>query len=186
MTQQTRPVTRPVQVRAATPADVPAIAAIFAPYVCNSVLTFETVPPTERQWLAKLAAVANAGHPFLVVTVDGAVVGYAYVTPWKMKPAYAQTVENSIYLSPEHAGRGHGGSLLAALLSETAAAGARQVIAVIADSGDPASMALHRAAGFTEVGRLRQVGFKHGRWLDTALMQCTLKPTTSALETSGG
>lgn len=161
--------------RDATAEDVPAIAAIFAPYVTESVLTFETVPPTESQWRGKLHAARQAGHPFLAATLDGAVVGYAYVTPWKIKPAYALTVENSIYLSPEHAGRGYGGALLAELLTRTAATGARQVIAVIADSGDPASLGLHRAAGFTEAGRLSRVGFKHGRTLDTVLLQCSLE-----------
>jgi len=157
-----------------------AVAAIFAPYATETLLTFETVPPTEKHWRKRLQAARQTGHPFLVATVDGAVVGYASVTAWKIKPGYAHTVENSIYLSPQHAGRGYGRALLAELLSQSAAAGARQVIAVIADSGDPASVSLHRAAGFTEMGRLRQVGFKHGRWLDTVLMQCSLEPIESA------
>ena len=161
--------------RDATAKDVPAIAAIFAPYVTESVLTFETVPPTESQWRGRLHAAGQDGHPFLAATVDGSLVGYAYVTPWKIKPAYARTVENSIYLSPEHAGRGYGRALLAELLKRTAACGVGQVIAVIADSGDPASLALHRSAGFTEVGRLTRVGSKLGRTLDTVLLQCSLE-----------
>lgn len=161
--------------REATPEDVPAIAAIFSPYVTETVLTFETVPPTESEWLAKLQAGRQAGHPFLVATVVDVVVGYAYVTPWKVKPAYGHTVENSIYLSPGYAGRGFGRALLAELVTRTAATGARQILAVIVDSGDSASTALHRSSGFTEVGRLPRVGRKHGRWLDTVLMQRSLE-----------
>jgi len=158
-------------VRDAEPDDVPAIARIFAPYALESALTFDTVPFTEDEWLDKLQTARRTGRPFLVAALDSTVIGYAYVTPWKAKPGYSQTVENSIYLAPEYAGRGYGRALLAELLVRAAAADARQVIAVIADSGSPASQALHRSAGFIEAGRLRQVGFKHGRWIDTVLMQ---------------
>ncbi|MGI8721392.1 MAG: GNAT family N-acetyltransferase [Geodermatophilaceae bacterium] len=163
-----------LDVRDAEPDDVPAISRIFAPYALESALTFDTVPFTESECLDKLQAARRAGHPFLVADLDSTVIGYAYVTPWKAKPGYSQTVENSIYLAPEYAGRGYGRALLRELLVRAAAAGARQVIAVIADSGSPASQALHTSVGFTQAGRLRQVGVKHGRWIDTVLMQYSL------------
>ncbi len=162
-------------VRDALPDDVSAIAEVYAYYVIETVTTFETVPPNEDAWLDQLRTARQAGHPFLVGTLDSAVVGYAYVNRWKTKPAYARTVENSIYLAPDQAGHGHGRALLDELLVRAAAAGAREVIAVIADTGNPASAALHRSAGFTDAGRLRRVGFKHGRWIDTVLLQHTLE-----------
>ncbi|MDQ3716516.1 MAG: N-acetyltransferase family protein [Actinomycetota bacterium] len=163
-----------LEVRDAQPGDVAAIARIFAPYALETVLTFEMVALTDREWHDRLGAARRARHPFLVATLDSAVIGYAYVTPWKAKPGYSHTVENSIYLAAEYAGRGYGRALLGELLVRAAAVGLRQVIAVIADSGSPASQALHRSAGFTEAGRLRRVGCKHGRWIDTVLMQRSL------------
>ncbi|CAN5265217.1 GNAT family N-acetyltransferase [soil metagenome] len=154
--------------------DVPGITRIFGYYATETMATFETVPLTEPEWLGKLQTAREAGHPFLVATLGSTVIGYAYATAWKSKPGYAQTVENSIYLASGHGGRGYGRALLEELLLRTAESGARQVIAVIADYGSPASLALHRSAGFTEAGRLRQVGFKHGRWIDTVLMQRSL------------
>lgn len=161
--------------RDAQPLDVAGIAAIFAHYATETMATFETVPLTEPEWLGKLQGAREAGHPFLVATLGSTVIGYAYVTPWKPKPGYAQTVEDSIYLAPEYGGHGYGRALLEELLLRTAESGARQVIAVIADHGSPASLALHRSVGFAEAGRLRQVGFKHGRWIDTVLMQRSLE-----------
>jgi phosphinothricin acetyltransferase len=157
-------------VRDARPDDAGAISELFAVYVRTSVLTFELHPPSPQAWLLKLAAVVANGWPFLVGTLAGEVIGYAYVSPWRSKPAYDHTVEDTIYLAPNHTGHGFGRQLLTELLKRAATAGARQVIAVIA-SGDPASTALHERAGFEEVGRLRRVGFKHGQWIDTTLMQ---------------
>ena len=114
--------------------------------------------------------------PFLVAEAGGTVAGYAYASPWRPKPAYRHTVEDSVYLAPGQRGRGLGRLLLESLLTGCADAGVRQVIAVIADSGDPASVALHRACGFAETGRLSQVGYKHGRWLDTVLLQREPQP----------
>jgi L-amino acid N-acyltransferase YncA len=158
-------------VRPATTGDLGAIAGIFAHYVTDSVCTFEEVPPTAGQWRQRLGTLIEYGLPFLVAEVDGTVAGYAYASPWRPKPAYRHTVEDSIFLAPDRQGKGLGRLLLDALLTGCAAAGSRQVVAVIADSGDPASVALHRACGFTEAGRLTRVGYKHGRWIDTVLMQ---------------
>lgn len=152
----------------ATEAHAEGIAAVFAPYATGSVVTFETTPPTADQWRAKIR---ESRLPFLVLTEAEAVLGYALAAPWRPKPAYRFSVETTIYLAPEAAGRGHGRRLLDELLKRCGEAGARQAIAVVVDSGSPASLKLHRAAGFTEAGVLRRVGFKHDRWLDTLLLQ---------------
>jgi L-amino acid N-acyltransferase YncA len=166
------PAVRPV-VRAAAPADAEQVAAIFAHYVATSVATFEEVAPTAADWRRRLGDLAGRNLPFLVAEADGdgPVCGFAYASPWRPKPAYRHTVEDTVYLSPGHTGRGLGSALLGGLLAGCAAAGARQVIAVIADTGSDASAALHRRFGFTQAGVLAGVGRKHGRWIDTVLMQ---------------
>lgn len=161
--------------RAATAADLPAIADIYAHYVLSSVASFELEPPAADEWQTRIANVAAAGLPFLVVERDGKVAGYAYCLPWKARPAYQGTVEDSIYLAPWATGQGAGSELLGALLDAARAAGVREVIAVIADSGDPSSIALHKKLGFDDAGRLRQVGHKHGRDIDTVLLQRSLR-----------
>jgi L-amino acid N-acyltransferase YncA len=163
-------------VRAAVPADLEAVAAIFAYYATSTVTTFEEVPPTVADWQRRLDDLADRNLPFLVADQDGTVTGYAYASPWRPKPAYRYTVEDTVYISPARTGHGLGRALLAALLTECEQAGARQVIAVIADTGSDASVELHRRLGFTPAGRLRRAGFKHGRWIDTVLMQRELGP----------
>ncbi|MEU4508639.1 N-acetyltransferase family protein [Nonomuraea wenchangensis] len=158
-------------VRAAVPADLAAVTAINAHYVAHTVITFEETPPTVADWQARLADLTARGFPFLVADVGGEIAGYAYAGPWRPKPAYRHTVEDSIYLAPGHVGRGLGNALLAALIDGATAAGLRRMIAVIADAGDDRSIALHRRHGFTEAGRLTEVGFKLGRWVDTTLME---------------
>ncbi|MFF4621291.1 GNAT family N-acetyltransferase [Nonomuraea jabiensis] len=162
-------------IRALAEADLPAVADIYAHYVTGGVATFDEAPLGVDQWRAKADGIAGAGLPFLVAEVDGAVAGYAYVSQYRPKPAYRHTVEDTIYLAPGHTGRGLGRLLLAELIKKTGETAARQMIAVIADSGDPASARLHKAFGFEEVGRLRAVGFKHGRWIDTVLLQLELR-----------
>lgn len=154
-------------VRDAVPADAAGVAAVFAPYVTDSVVTFETEPPAAETWAARL----SAGYPFVVLESAGEVRGYALASPWRPKPAYRHTVETTVYLAPDQAGRGQGRRLMTALLERCARAGYRQAIAVIVDSGPSASVGLHKALGFEEAGRLRNVGHKHDRWLDTVLLQ---------------
>lgn len=137
----------------------------------GTVITFDVTPPGADDWRRKLGGLAGRGLPFLVADVSGEVAGYAYAGPWKTRPAYRHTVEDSICLAPGWRGHGLGRALLDALLAACAGAGVRQVIAVIADGGDGASVVLHGRAGFTEAGRLTGVGSKHGRWIDTLLMQ---------------
>ena len=168
------PAHQPV-IRAARPADAEQVAAIFAHYVATSVATFEEVAPAAADWRRRRDDVAARTLPFLVAENGSDVCGFAYASPWRPKPAYRHTVEDTVYLSPGHTGRGIGSALLGALLTGCAAAGARQVIAVIADTGSDVSTALHRRFGFTQAGRLSAVGRKHGRWIDTVLMQKDLE-----------
>jgi len=160
--------------RPVTTADLDAVAEIIAWYVINTATTFEEIPRTVREWEEISTLLAGLGLPFLVAEAGGAIAGYAYASPWRRKPAYRHTVEDSVFVERVQTGRGIGRLLLGGLLSSCSASGARQMIAVIADTGDQASAGLHRAFGFTDAGRLRQVGYKQGRWVDTILMQRSL------------
>jgi len=164
-----------VSIRQATPPDCAAVARLYGGYVLESLATFELVPPTPEDWQVKLAGLNRLGLPFLVALDGAELAGYALATPWRPRPGYRFTLEDSIYVQPERVGQGLGSQLLEALIAATRSWGAKQIIAVIADSGEPASAALHRSAGFLEAGRLRQVGFKNGRWLDTLLLQLSLE-----------
>lgn len=165
-------------IRPAQVGDAPAIAAIYAFHVANGTASFDTVPRSESETAARLADCVERGWPFLVAEQDGAVVGYAYASQFRDRPAYASTCENSIYVSPAHVGQGIGRALLSTLIQAAEKAGFRQMIAVIGGA-EPASAALHRNAGFVEAGRMRSVGRKFGRWLDTLYMQLALGPGDS-------
>ena len=155
----------------ATPADLAGVAGIFAHYVTGSLVTFEETPPAVADWHRRLDDLAGRDLPFLVARAGQEVAGYAYAGPWRRQPAYRHTVEDSVYLAPGRTGQGLGRALLGPLLARCADAGVRQVVAVIADAGSEASVALHRSFGFVDAGRLTRVGHKHGAWLDTVLMQ---------------
>ncbi len=167
-------------IRPAAPADLDAVAEIYAHYVRHTVATFEETPPTVAAWRRRLDDLAAQGLPFLVADLSGGVAGYAYAAPWRPRPAYRHTVEDSIYLAPDRTGHGLGGALLGPLVAACARARVRQMIAVVADTGAGASVALHHRFGFTEAGRLTAVGFKHGRWIDTLLLQRALGDTPDA------
>ncbi|MFI7614445.1 GNAT family N-acetyltransferase [Nonomuraea terrae] len=158
------------KIRPLADADLPAVAELYAHYVTGTVATFDETPPGIEEWRKKAAT----GLPFLVAEVDGEVAGYAYLSQYRPKPAYRHTLEVSIYLAPGRTGQGLGRLLLGALVERAREIPARQLVAVIADSGDPASARLHAAFGFEEAGRLKAVGFKHGRWVDTVLFQLDL------------
>lgn len=153
--------------------DAGAIAAIYGHHTLHGTATFDTVPRSDADTRAKLADSARRGWPFLVAIIDAEVVGYAYATQFRDRPAYASTCENSIYIHPDHRGQGIGKVLLSALLSHAASAGFRQMIAVVG-GGEPASVALHASLGFQHAGQMRSVGRKFGRWLDTLYMQIAL------------
>jgi len=163
-------------IRPAAAADIAAITAIYTDAVQHGTATFEIDPPTENEMALRFRTLDDAGFPYLVAELDGAVRGYAYAGLYRTRIAYRYTLEDSIYLAPEFHGRGIGRALIERLLAEAAARGFRQMIAVIGDSGQIASIALHRAAGFRMVGTFEAVGFKFGRWLDTVLMQRPLGP----------
>jgi L-amino acid N-acyltransferase YncA len=158
-------------VRRLLPADLRPVADIFGWYAVNSVATFEEVPRSDADWSALMMELAELGLPFLVAEADGAIAGYAYAGPWRRKPAYRATVEDSIFISPRYTGRGFGRLLLTHVITSCAPARVRQVIAVIADSEAEASIRLHESCGFTHAGRLADVGYKHGNWISTLLMQ---------------
>ena len=160
----------PAAIRAAEARDAAAAAAIYAYHVAHGTASFDTSPRSEAETAAKIAECTGRGWPFLVAELDGKVIGYAYATQFRDRPAYRTTCENSIYLDPARLGQGVGTLLLAALVEAATDAGFRQMIAVIGGA-EPASAALHARAGFTEAGRMRSVGRKQGRWLDTLYMQ---------------
>ena len=158
-------------VRPAEPRDVAAITRIYAHAVLHGTASFELEPPDEAEIARRFAALRDGGFPYLAAELDGAVAGYAYAGPYRARPAYRLTVEDSIYIDPSMQRRGVGRALLDALLIDAEARGFRQMIAVIGDSAQTSSIELHRAAGFRMVGTFEAVGFKFGRWLDTVLMQ---------------
>jgi phosphinothricin acetyltransferase len=167
-------------IRPATPADIPAITRIYAHAVRHGTASFELEPPDEAEMMRRMRALFDGGYPYLVAEAEGAVAGYAYAGPYRTRPAYRFSVENSVYVAPEAHRRGIGRLLLDALISECEARGYRLMIAVIGDSAQTASIELHRAAGFKLVGAFEGVGYKFDRWLDTVLMQRPLGKGSSA------
>jgi L-amino acid N-acyltransferase YncA len=163
-----------ISIRRTIPDDLDAIGTIYAHHVETGVATFELTAPDAAEWQRRMHAITGVGLPFLTATLDGRVAGYAYCAPWKTRPAYRHTVEDSIYVAPDAVGCGVGGLLLDALLLDCSRAGVREVIAVVVDADGAASLALHRNRGFVDAGRLTAVGSKHGRWLDTVLLQRSL------------
>lgn len=159
-----------VLIRDVTEADAEAVAALYAHHVLHGTASYEVEPPNEVETLAKIRRIAAADWPFLVAEMGGEVAGYAYVTQLRDRPAYRYTCENSIYVRHDCTGQWVGRALLEALLEASARFGFRQIVAVIGGA-EPSSIALHSRCGFEEAGRLRQVGFKFGRWLDTVYMQ---------------
>jgi phosphinothricin acetyltransferase len=158
-------------IRPSTDEDVSHIAAIYRHHVLTGTGTFEIDPPSPADMAARRDDVLGKGLPFLVLESEGEVCGFAYCNWFKPRPAYRFSAEDSIYLAPEIAGRGWGRLLLAELVGRAERAGVRSLIAVIGDSGNTASIALHHGCGFTQVGVLAGCGWKFGRWLDVVLMQ---------------
>lgn len=165
----------PALVRDATTDDFPAIAAIYAHHVLHGTASFEETPPGTDELLRRHAAVREQGLPWIVAELDGKVAGYSYATPYRPRPAYRYSIEDSIYIDEAFRGRGLGRTLLAALIARCEAGPWRQMLAVVADP-QGGSLALHEQLGFTLVGTLRGIGFKHGAWRDTTLLQRTLGP----------
>ncbi len=160
-----------LSLRPATPADITAITAIYGPNVRDGIASFEYDPPDAAEMAKRQAAILDAGYPYLVAEIDGAVAGYAYASAYRSRPGYRFACENSVYVAPSAQGKGVGRALLARLVDDCTALGYRQMIAVIGNLGNHGSIALHRAAGFTVVGVLPSIGWKLGRWVDCVLMQ---------------
>ncbi|QCK85004.1 N-acetyltransferase family protein [Phreatobacter aquaticus] len=158
-------------IRAATPADIPAITAIYGPNVLNGRASFEYEAPDEPEMAKRQASILSGGYPYIVSERDGVIEGYAYASAYRTRPGYRFACENSVYVSPDAQGRAVGKALLNRLIDLTTEAGYRQMIAVIGNLGNHGSIALHRACGFTVVGVLPSIGWKLDTWVDCVLMQ---------------
>jgi L-amino acid N-acyltransferase YncA len=158
-------------IRPCEEADIPAIRAIYATAVIHGTASFELEPPSEDEMGRRRAALMKGGYPYFVAETDGAVVGYAYAGPYHTRPGYRSTVEDSIYVAPASQGQGVGRALLGELIQACEALDFRCMVAVIGDRASAGSIGLHRSCAFRHVGVLEGVGYKHGRWLDSVLMQ---------------
>ena len=158
-------------VRPAGPHDIAAITGIYAAAVRQGTATFEIDPPDEAEMARRQQALLTSGYPYFVAERAGTIAGYAYAGAYHPRPAYRWTVEDTIYVAPQFHRLGLGSLLMARLIAEAEKRGFRQMIAIIGDSANTASIALHAAFGFRRIGTLESVGFKHGRWLDTVVMQ---------------
>ena len=164
-----------VTIRPAKTSDIAAITRIYEHAVEFGTASFELASPDQAEMARRMNDLVGKGFPYIVAEIDGMLAGYAYAGPYRSRPAYRLTVEDSVYTAPDMERRGIGRALLAALIKASEAGGYRQMIAVIGDSPrQAASVGLHAALGFSHVGILQDVGFKHGRWLDSVLMQRAL------------
>ena len=163
-----------MKLRPATLADIPAITAIYDHAVRHGTASFELEPPDEAEMTRRMLAVLDGKFPYLAADIEGRLAGYAYASLYRTRPAYRFTVENSVYVAPDMHRRGVGKALLQQLIEECTARGYRQMIAVIGDSDQAASIGVHKACGFEPAGNLKGIGWKFGKWLDTPLMQRTL------------
>ena len=175
-----RPDATPIALRAAAESDVAAITAIYAHHVRTGTASFELEAPDAAEMMRRWRDVVSRGLPYVVAVADAEVIGYAYAAPYRPRPAYRFTVEDSVYVRTDAHGRGVGRALLAELIDESARIGARQMVAVIGDVANEASIRLHAALGFRQVGVLSSVGNKFARWLDVVLMQRALGRGDSA------
>lgn len=153
--------------------DLPAITDIYADSVENGTATYELTPPSLEEMTSRFQTMTEANYPYLVAEEDGIILGYAYAGPFRARPAYRWSVEDSIYLAPNARGRGVGFSLLTELVKQSEERGFRQMLAVIGGA-EPGSIAVHKKAGFEDGGIMRATGYKHGKWLDTVIMQLPL------------
>jgi phosphinothricin acetyltransferase len=168
---------REIVVRAASESDMEAVRDIYAHYVVHSLATFEETPPTLDDMLARRRASVDLGLPYLVAETGGVVAGFAYAGLYRSRPAYRYAIEDSVYVADGQTGRGIGSALLDELIAHCERGPWRQILAVVGDSANSGSIALHRRFGFELAGTLRSVGFKFGRWVDTPILQRSLGPS---------
>jgi L-amino acid N-acyltransferase YncA len=173
-----------LEIRPAVAADLPLITEIYEHAVLYGTATFELIPPDLAEMKRRFGALMDGGFPYFVAALDGRVIGYAYAGPYRPRPAYRFTVENSVYLQPAIHRRGIGLRLLQRLIAECEARGYRQMIAVIGDSANAGSIGVHSKTGFRMIGTHPDVGFKFGRWLDTVMMQRALGEGAETLPVS--
>lgn len=161
----------PPNIRPVEPDDLPTIQDIYAHHVLHGTASWELVPPDVSEMQRRCEALLAEGFPYLVAEAEGTVLGYAYAGPYRPRPAYRFTVEDTIYIRHDLTGRGLAAPLLQCLIDTCEAAGKRQMVAIIGDSAHHASIAFHRRMGFRDAGVVRNIGWKFGRWLDQVLMQ---------------
>lgn len=170
-----------MRLRPARPADLPAIQSVYAHHVLHGLASFEIEPPTLEEMRARHDRIVAGGYPYLVAVEGDRLLGYAHASQYRPRAAYRFTVEDSIYVAPTQVGRGIGKTLLSQLIDECQARGFRQMLAVIGDSANAASIGVHRACGFALKCTLDGFGFKFGRWVDSVLMQRALGPGPDSL-----
>jgi L-amino acid N-acyltransferase YncA len=169
-----------ITIRPCAEEDISAVCEIYAHHVLHGLASFEVEPPSEAEVRQRWRDVVGRGFPYLVAERDREVIGYAYASPYRLRPAYRYTAENSVYVREGSARQGVGRLLMAALLPQCEVLGLRQIVAIIGDSANLASIRLHESLGFEMVGTIRSAGYKFGRWVDTVLMQRSLGPGDSA------
>jgi phosphinothricin acetyltransferase len=163
-----------MQVRPASARDIPAIHSIYAHHVLHGLASFEEVPPSQEEMRRRFEDVTAQGLPYLAAEIGGEMLGYGYCSLYRTRSGYRHTLEDSVYVKEGSHGKGIGKALLAELIARSTALNYRQIIAVIGDSANAASIGLHASLGFVRAGNLRSVGFKFGRWVDSVLMQLPL------------
>ena len=166
-------------IRSSLDTDIPAIAAIYAHAVMHGTASFELEPPSEAEMARRRDAILEGGYPYLVAEGGGEILGYAYAGAYRTRPAYRSTVEDSVYVAPSAQGQAVGRALLVALIEQCEALDFRLMVAVIGDEDSHGSIGLHRSLGFEPVGIFKGIGYKHGRWLSTVLMQRPLRRGTT-------
>jgi L-amino acid N-acyltransferase YncA len=170
---------RSLILRDAAPADFPAIAAIYAHHVQTGLGSFEELPPSADELLRRCHGVAARGLPWLVAEQGGRIVGYSYASPYHTRSAYRFTVQDSVYVAEQAIGGGIGTALLTELIARCTRAGYRQMMAVVGDSANEASLRLHARLGFRTIGQALRVGVKFGRWVDITYLQRPLGDQTA-------
>jgi phosphinothricin acetyltransferase len=163
--------------RPATEADMPGVTRIYGEHVTHGLASFEETPPSFEDMVARFRVLKRQSFPYIVAERNNAIVGYSYAGPYRTRSAYRFTIENSVYVDRQATGEGIGRALLSQLICECEKGSWRQMIAIIGNSGNQASIALHESLGFRLVGILREVGFKHEQWVDSVVMQRALTPS---------